>query len=281
MFVISIYLLLLVVLINATIINVDTRTHCTCLKNKNTCEKKNFSSSSTTTLKTELVYLKKSSSFSSRSTRGFLLSCRLTFSLAKENEKLKSDASMEMNSDRREKNNKKCACFLLLLRSIRMDCFFHRLVFRTLFFLEEKFSEFFALVTLIHMIMINRESISLNNHTSDNEQINQQLSLNQLHDLANQTERELQTAIQSNIQRNEQLNVLLDRSDLLMHKNQAFGLGVIDYRKDFERKQSINKLKYIAIGILLLLIVVLVVILNLVLNHTNHLSDRNTNIILE
>lgn len=155
-----------------------------------------------------------------------------------------------------------------------MDCFFHRLFLRIVIFLEEKSSEYFALVTLMHMIMMNGESNPLNNNSNPTE-------LSQLHELAQQTEQELQTAIQSNIERNEQLNVLLDRSDLLLQQNQAFGIGVMDYRKDFERKQSIAKLKYLAIGILLLVIVILVVILNIVLNHTNRFSDRNTNIILE
>ncbi len=126
---------------------------------------------------------------------------------------------------------------------------------------------------------MNSQSISYNNHSIQNDK--SQLEINKLHDLANQTKHELQTAIHSNIERNEQLNILLERSDLLLHKNQAFGIGVMDYRKDFQRKQSINNFKYITIGILLLLIVILVVILNIVLNHTNNLSDRNTNIILE
>ena len=65
-----------------------------------------------------------------------------------------------------------------------------------------------------------------------------QIELNNLHDLVNKTEYQLQTAINSNLERNEQLNILLDRSDLLLHKNQAFGVGVMDYRKDIERKQS-------------------------------------------
>jgi hypothetical protein len=160
-----------------------------------------------------------------------------------------------------------------------MDCFFHTILLRSFFLIEEKLSEFFSLFALINMLIINNKPISLNTNSTQVE--TSQIEINKLHDLANQTEYELQTAINSNIQRNEQLNILLDRSDLLLHKNQAFGVGVMDYRKDIERKQSINKLKYIAIGILLLLIVILVVILNIVLNHTNNLSDRNTNIILE
>ncbi|CAF0775392.1 unnamed protein product [Adineta steineri] len=108
-----------------------------------------------------------------------------------------------------------------------------------------------------------------------------QVELNKLHDLANQTEQELQTAINSNIERNEQLNILLERSNLLLQKNQVFGIGIMDYRKDAQRKQAINKLKYIAIGILFFMITVLVVILNIVLNHKINTSDRNTNIILE
>ncbi|UJR30871.1 hypothetical protein I4U23_018384 [Adineta vaga] len=107
------------------------------------------------------------------------------------------------------------------------------------------------------------------------------MELKKLHELANQTEQQLQTAINSSLERNEQLNILLDRSDLLLHKNQAFGIGVMDYRKDMQRNETLNKLKYIAIGILLLVVIVLVVILNIILNHTNHLADRNTNIILE
>ncbi|CAF0910929.1 unnamed protein product [Adineta steineri] len=108
-----------------------------------------------------------------------------------------------------------------------------------------------------------------------------QVELNKLHDLANQTEQELQTAINSNIERNEQLNILLERSNLLLQKNQVFGIGIMDYRKDAQRKQAINKLKYIAIGILFFMITVLVIILNIVLNHKINTSDRNTNIILE
>ncbi len=160
-----------------------------------------------------------------------------------------------------------------------MDCFFHQIILRSFFLIEQTFSEFFSLFTLINMILMNSQPISYNNNSTQGEI--SQLEINKLHDLANQTEHELQRAIHSNLERNEQLNILLDRSDLLLHKNQAFGIGVMDYRKDFERKQSISKLKYIAIGILLLLIVILVVILNIVLNHTNKLSDRNTNIILE
>ncbi|CAF0950328.1 unnamed protein product [Adineta steineri] len=108
-----------------------------------------------------------------------------------------------------------------------------------------------------------------------------QVELNKLHDLANQTEQELQTAINSNIERNEQLNILLERSNLLLQKNQVFGIGIMDYRKDAQRKQAINKIKYIAIGILFFMITVLVIILNIVLNHKINTSDRNTNIILE
>jgi hypothetical protein len=133
------------------------------------------------------------------------------------------------------------------------------------------------------MIIMNHQPISLNPNSSilSTKGETSQIEINKLHDLANQTEHELQTAINSNIDRNEQLNILLDRSDLLLHKNQAFGVGVMDYRKDIEQKQSLNKLKYIAIGILLLIVIVLVVVLNIVLNHTNNLSDRTNNIILE
>jgi hypothetical protein len=157
-----------------------------------------------------------------------------------------------------------------------MDYFFYTILLRSFFLFEQKLSEIFSLFALINMLIMSHKPISLNTNSTQGE-----IEINKLHDLANQTEHELQTAIHSNIERNEQLNILLDRSDLLLHQNQAFGVGVMDYRKDIERKQSINKLKYIAIGILLLLIVILVVILNIVLNHTNNLSDRNTNIILE
>lgn len=155
-----------------------------------------------------------------------------------------------------------------------MDCFFYTILLHSFFLIEQQLSELFSLFTLINMLIINHESKPLNTNSIENE-------ITKLHDLANQTEYELQTAINSNIERNEQLNILLDRSDLLLHKNQAFGVGVMDYRKDIERKQAIDKFKYIAIGILLFLIVILVVILNIVLNHTNNLSNRNTKIILE
>ncbi|CAF4027098.1 unnamed protein product [Rotaria sordida] len=164
-----------------------------------------------------------------------------------------------------------------------MDVFFNTIILRSFFLIEQKLSEFFSLFVLINMLIMNNKQISFNTN-SKLLSINGKTSydeLNKLHDIANQTEHELQTAIDSNIERNEQLNILLDRSDLLLHKNQVFGFGVMDYRKDIERKQSINKLKYIAIGILLLIVIVLIVVLNIILNHTNNLSDRSTNIILE
>ena len=108
-----------------------------------------------------------------------------------------------------------------------------------------------------------------------------QSEMNKLHNLANQTEKKLQTAMNSNTERNKQLNILLDRSNLLLHKNQAFGFGVMDYRKDIEGKRAINKIKYLAIGILLLIVIVLVAILNIVLSHTDNQSDKGTDIILE
>lgn len=157
-----------------------------------------------------------------------------------------------------------------------MDYFFHQIFLQLVSFLEQNLSELFSLFTLINMLIVNDELISLNMNSTKN-----QMEINKLHELANQTEYELQTAINSNLERNEQLNILLDRSDLLLHKNQAFGSGLTDYRKDIERKQLINKFKYLAIGILLFLIIVLVIILNIVLNHKNNLSNRNTNIILE
>ena len=164
-----------------------------------------------------------------------------------------------------------------------MDYFFHTIILHSFFLIEQKLSEFFSLFVLLDMLIMDNKPISLNINSSilSTKGEISQVEINKLHDLANQTEHELQTAIGSNMERNEQLNILLDRSHLLLHKNQAFGIGVMDYRKDIERKQSIKKLKYIAIGILLLMIIVLVVILNIVLNHTNNLSDRSTNIILE
>jgi len=164
-----------------------------------------------------------------------------------------------------------------------MDYFFNTFILHSFFHIEQKLSELFSLFALLNMLIMDNKPISFNINSailSTKGEISQ-IEINKLHDLANQTEHELQTAIDSNLERNEQLNILLDRSDLLLHKNQAFGIGVMDYRKDIQRKQSINKLKYIAIGILLLIVIVLVVILNIVLNHTNNLSDRSTNIILE
>ncbi|CAF0939639.1 unnamed protein product [Rotaria sp. Silwood1] len=133
------------------------------------------------------------------------------------------------------------------------------------------------------MLIMNDEQMAFNTNSTllSTKGEASQDELHKLHVIANQTEHELQTAIDSNMERNKQLNILLDRSDLLLHKNEAFGFGVMDYRKDIERKQAINKLKYIAIGILLLIVIVLIVVLNIILNHTNNLSDRSTNIILE
>ncbi|CAF1344902.1 unnamed protein product [Adineta ricciae] len=127
---------------------------------------------------------------------------------------------------------------------------------------------------------MDERAISLNMNFSTKSEVSQS-ELNKLHELANQTEQQLQTAINSSFQRNEKLNVLLDRSDLLLHQNQAFGIGVMDYRNEIGRNQTLNRLKFVAIGILLFVVIVLVVILNIILNHTNQLKDRNTNIILE
>ncbi|CAF0851390.1 unnamed protein product [Adineta ricciae] len=126
---------------------------------------------------------------------------------------------------------------------------------------------------------MDERAISLNMNSSTKSEVSQS-ELSKLHELANQTEQQLQTAINSSFQRNEKLNVLLNRSDLLLHQNQAFGIGVMDYRNEIRRNQTLNRLKFIAIGILLFVVIVLVVILNIILNHTDQLQDRNTNIIL-
>ena len=157
-----------------------------------------------------------------------------------------------------------------------MDGFLNSIFLSTFFLIEQTLSDIFSLFVVINMLS---KPISLNTNSTLDEA--SRVEINKLHDLANQTEHELQTAIDLNMERNEQLNVLLDRSDLLLHKNQAFGFGVMDYRKDIEGKQSISRLKYIAIGILLFIVIVLIVILNIVVNHTNNLTDRSTNIILE
>jgi hypothetical protein len=128
------------------------------------------------------------------------------------------------------------------------------------------------------MILMDERSLPINTNAGLQ---STHVQIDQMHELAGQTEQALQTAIDANVQRNEKLNSLLDRSDLLLHKNQAFGVGLMDFRKEIEQKQSINKLKYIAIGILLLMIIILVVILNIVLDHTDNLADRSTHIILE
>ena len=156
-----------------------------------------------------------------------------------------------------------------------MDYFFLTFVQNSFFLIEHKLSDFTNLLALINMILMDERSLSINTNAATHVQIDE------IHELAGQTENALQTAIEANVQRNEKLNSLLDRSDLLLHKNQAFGAGLMDFRKETERKQSINKLKYIAIGILLLMIIILVVILNIVLDHTNNLADRSTHIILE
>lgn len=164
-----------------------------------------------------------------------------------------------------------------------MDCFLNKVKLPLFFLIEEKLSKFFSLLVLTNMIMMNNELIPNNTNSSVLSKPGErsQIEINKLYDLANQTEIELQKAITSNIERNEQLKMLLDQSDLLLHKNQALGYGVMDYRKDIERKQAINKIKYIAIGILLVIVIVLIVILNIILNHSNNLSARSTNIVLE
>ena len=175
------------------------------------------------------------------------------------------------------------ASFLVFFLLQRMDNFFLTFVQNSFFLIEYKLSEFLGLLALINMILMDERSFSLNTnapvHSTQSEATHVQIE--KLHELADQTEHALQTAIDANVQRNDKLNSLLDRSDLLLHKNQAFGAGIMDLRKEIERKRSINKLKYIAIGILLLMIIILVVILNLVLDHTNSLTDRSTHIILE
>ncbi|CAF4412443.1 unnamed protein product, partial [Adineta steineri] len=83
------------------------------------------------------------------------------------------------------------------------------------------------LIALINLLIMNNTPITLNINSSVLSTKNDlsQVELNKLHDLANQTEQELQTAINSNIERNEQLNILLERSNLLLQKNQVFGIN--------------------------------------------------------
>jgi len=155
---------------------------------------------------------------------------------------------------------------------MRMDYFFHSFFFRIFFLLEQSLSEFFSLCLLINMIIVKHEQSALNTNATQN-----QIELKDIHELVDQTEHELKLALSSNLERNEQLNILLDRTDLLLQKNQAFGIGVTDYRQDFQRHQSMHRLKYIIIGILVFAIVILLIILNVILNRTKNLSDRNRN----
>ena len=99
--------------------------------------------------------------------------------------------------------------------------------------------------------------------------------IEQLHRLTDRTEQVLKTAVNSNFDRNDQLNVLLDRSDLLLNKNQTFGVGMFDYRKEIERNQTLNRLKWIGIGSLLFLVFVLIVVLNIFLRHSNRFIDQS------
>jgi small-conductance mechanosensitive channel len=159
-----------------------------------------------------------------------------------------------------------------------MEFFFNRILQGSFHLFEYKLSDFLSLLALIHMLPMEKRPISSNTNTIAH---STQVEIDQLHHVVNHTEHGLQTAMNSNVERQEQLNSLLDRSHHLLNKNQAFGAGIMDYRKDIEQKQAINRLKYIAIGILLLVITVLVIILNIVLDHRNNLVNRSTNIILE
>lgn len=165
-----------------------------------------------------------------------------------------------------------------------MDGFLRGILFRTYFLVERNLSDLLSLFALLDMmIVIDDKPLSVNANSSvlsRNGELNQ-IELGKLHELANQTEQQLQTAIGATVDRNEQLNVLLNRSDLLMHKNQAFGIGVMDYRKDMARNRSLQKLKFIAVAVLLLLVLVFVLVLSVVLSRSNSQSSRSTNIILE
>ena len=164
-----------------------------------------------------------------------------------------------------------------------MDNFLNSGIRRSFVLLERKLSEFFSLLALLHMLVTDNRPVSLNTNgmVSSVKGDASQLELDKLHELADRTEQELQAAMDSNLDRNDQLNILLDRSDVLLHKNQAFGVGVMDYRKDMERKQTLRNLKYVAVGVLLLTVIILGVTLNVILNHTNTLASRSTSIVLE
>ena len=164
-----------------------------------------------------------------------------------------------------------------------MDKFFNSGIRRSFVLLERKLSEFFSLLALLHMLVTDDRPIPLNANAmvSTVQGEASQRELDKLHELADRTEHELQTAMDSNLDRNDQLNILLDRSNVLLHKNQAFGVGVTDYRKDMERTRTLRNLKYVAVGVLLLTVIILGVTLNVILNHTNKLVSRSTRIVLE
>lgn len=167
---------------------------------------------------------------------------------------------------------------VVVLSSKRMASIFSSIVIGCFLFFEHIISELLSLLALIDMFINEKRSISLNTNSAAREAT--QMEMNQLNEMADQTEKNLQKALDSTFDRNEQLNMLLDRSDLLLHKNQAFGVGLTDYRKEIERKQAINRLKYIAIAILLLLIVILVIVLSTVVDRTNNLAERTKNVVL-
>lgn len=159
-----------------------------------------------------------------------------------------------------------------------MACLFSRILLGCFLFFDHIVSELLSLLTLIDMIINEKRSMSFNTNSKRSETT--KIEMNQLHDIADQTEKVLQTALDASFNRNDQLNMLLDRTDVLLHQNQTFGVGLTDYRKQVERKQMMMRLKYVAIGILLLLIVILVIVLATVVDRTNHLARRTRQIVL-
>lgn len=84
-----------------------------------------------------------------------------------------------------------------------------------------------------------------------------------LENLSEETEKILEKAMNSNFERNEQLNSLLHRSDVLREKNAAFGLGMTDFRKQIEQKDIFNRLKIVALGFFIFFTVFLVIFLKI------------------
>ncbi|CAF1062206.1 unnamed protein product [Didymodactylos carnosus] len=82
----------------------------------------------------------------------------------------------------------------------------------------------------------------------------------QIDAIADQTEKELVEAIGQTSYRQEQLNLLLNQSETLLHKNANLGLGLVGYRKEV---QASIKWKYIGIALCVCTIFTLSIVISM------------------